>query len=76
VELFSAAVNGRLLRTKENMNGAKYRESLDENLLQSAQDLRLERRFTFQRDNDPQFTAKPNAGVYGRNSPNTGVPSL
>ena len=28
------------------MNGAKYREILDENLLQSAQDLRLRRRFT------------------------------
>ncbi|CDQ87759.1 unnamed protein product [Oncorhynchus mykiss] len=33
------------------MNGAKYREILDENLLRSAQDLRLGRRFTFQQDN-------------------------
>ena len=40
------------------MNGAKYREILDENLLQSAQDLRLRRRFTFQQDNDPKHTAK------------------
>ena len=40
------------------MNGAKYREILDENLLQSAQDLRLGRRFTFQQDNDPKYTAK------------------
>ncbi|KAK6313646.1 hypothetical protein J4Q44_G00151050 [Coregonus suidteri] len=40
------------------MNGAKYREILDENLLQSAQDLRLGRRFTFQQDNDPKHTAK------------------
>ncbi len=32
--------------------------SLDENLLQSAQDLRLGRRFTFQQDNDPKHTAK------------------
>ncbi len=31
---------------------------LDENLLQSAQDLRLGRRFTFQQDNDPKHTAK------------------
>ena len=37
---------------------AKYREILDENLLQSAQDLRLGRRFTFQQDNDPKHTAK------------------
>jgi hypothetical protein len=40
------------------MNGAKYREILDENLLQSAQDLRLGQRFTFQQDNDPEHTAK------------------
>ena len=31
---------------------------LDENLLQSAQDLRLGRKFTFQEVNDPQHTAK------------------
>ncbi len=40
------------------MNAAKYRDILDENLLQSAQDLRLSRRFTFQQDNDPKHTAK------------------
>ena len=40
------------------MNGAKYREILDENLLQSAQDLRLGRRFTFQQENAPKHTAK------------------
>ena len=40
------------------MNRAKYREILDENLLQSAQDLRLPQRFTFQEDNNPKHTAK------------------
>ncbi len=40
------------------MNAAKYRDILDENLLQSAQDLRLGRRLTFQQDNDPKHTAK------------------
>jgi hypothetical protein len=35
---------------KGKMNGAKYREILDENLLQSTQDIRL--------DNDPKHTAK------------------
>ncbi len=40
------------------MNAAKYRDILDENLLQSAQDFRLGRRFTFQQDNDPKHTAK------------------
>ena len=47
----SAAGTGGLVRIKGKMNRAKYREILDENLLQSAQDLRLGRRFTFQ-----QFT--------------------
>ena len=40
------------------MNRAKYIEILDENLLQSDQDLRLGRRFPFQQDNDPKHTAK------------------
>ena len=40
------------------MNGAKYSEILDENFLQSAQDLRLGQRFTFQQDNDPKHTVK------------------
>jgi hypothetical protein len=38
---FSAAETGRLVRIEAKMNGAKYREILDENLLQSTQDLRL-----------------------------------
>ena len=41
---FSAAGTGRLVRIEGKLNGAKYREILDENLLQSAQDLRLGRR--------------------------------
>ena len=55
---FSVARTGRLVRIEGNMNEAKYRKILDENLLQSAQDLRLGRRFTFQQDNDPKHTAK------------------
>jgi hypothetical protein len=35
-----------------------YRQILDENLLQSAQDNRLWRRCTFQQDNNPKHTAK------------------
>jgi hypothetical protein len=38
---FSAAGTERLVRIEGKMNGSKYREILDENLLQSAQDLRL-----------------------------------
>ncbi|KAL0173820.1 hypothetical protein M9458_029788 [Cirrhinus mrigala] len=55
---FSAAGTGRLVAIKGKMNVAKYRDILGENLLQSAQDLRLGRRFTFQQDNDPKHTAK------------------
>ncbi len=55
---FSAAGTGRLVAIEGKMNAAKYRDILDENLLQSAQDLRLSRRFTFQQDNDPKHTAK------------------
>ena len=39
--VFSVAGTGRLVRIEGKMNRAKYREILDENLLQSAQDLRL-----------------------------------
>uniref|UniRef100_A0A9J7YB28 Transposase n=1 Tax=Cyprinus carpio carpio TaxID=630221 RepID=A0A9J7YB28_CYPCA len=55
---FSAAGTGRLVAIEGKMNAAKYWDILDENLLQSAQDLRLGRRFTFQQDNDPKHTAK------------------
>ncbi len=55
---FSAAGTGRLVAIEGKMNAAKYRDILDENLLQSAQDLRLGRRFTFQQDNDHKHTAK------------------
>ncbi len=58
VGVFSAAGTGRLVAIEGKMNVAKYRDILDENLLQSVQDLRLGRRFTFQQDNDPKHTAK------------------
>ena len=50
---FSVAGTGRLVRIE-----GKMRELLDGNLLQCTQDLILERRFTFQQDNDPKHTAK------------------
>ena len=40
------------------MDGAKYRRILDENLLESAMNLKLGRRFTFQQDNDPKHKDK------------------
>jgi hypothetical protein len=56
-ECFPAAGTERLVR-KEKMNRAKYRETFDLNLLQSAQYFRLGQRFTFQQDNKPKHTAK------------------
>ncbi|KAG2462346.1 TCB1 transposase, partial [Polypterus senegalus] len=53
---FSAAGTGRLVRIKGKMTAAMYRDILDENLLQSALDLRLGRRFIFQQDNDPKIS--------------------
>ena len=58
VAMFLTAGTGRLVRIEGKMNGAKYREVIDENRLQSAQDLRLGKRFIFHQDNDPKHTAK------------------
>ena len=55
---FSVAGTGRLVMIDGKMNGEKYREILDENMLRRAQDLRLGRRFIFKQDNDPKHTAK------------------
>ena len=55
---FSGAGTGRLVRIEGKMNRDKYREILDENLLQSIQDLRLGQRLTFQQDHNPKHTAK------------------
>ena len=38
---FSAAGTGGLVRLEGKLNGAKYRDILNENLVQSTQDLRL-----------------------------------
>ena len=55
---YSVLGTGRLVRIEGKMNREKYREILDENLLQSIQYFRLGRTFTFQQDNDPKHTAK------------------
>ncbi|MBN3286953.1 TCB1 transposase, partial [Polyodon spathula] len=55
---FSSAGTGALVRIEGKMNGAKYREVLEENLLPCARKLKLGRKFTFQHDNDPKHTAK------------------
>ncbi|KAK3570918.1 hypothetical protein QTP86_030464, partial [Hemibagrus guttatus] len=56
---FSAKGPGRLIRVKERMNGAMYREILSKNLLPSAKALTMKRGWVFQHDNDPKHTARP-----------------
>ena len=55
---FSSTGTRKLVRVDGKMDGVKYRAILDENLFESAKDLRLGRRFTFQQDNDPKHTAR------------------
>ena len=55
---FSVAETGRLIRIAGKMNAAKYRETLNENLLHSTQDLTIGQRFSFQQDNDSKHIAK------------------
>ena len=56
---------GGLVRVEGRLNGAQVQDILNENLVQvqSAQDLRLGQRFTFQQDNDPREHSQDNAGV-------------
>ncbi|KAJ4945656.1 hypothetical protein JOQ06_023337 [Pogonophryne albipinna] len=49
---------GRLIRVKERMNGAMYREILSDNLLPSARALKMKRGWVFQHYNDPKHTAR------------------
>jgi hypothetical protein len=55
---FSSAGTRKLVRIEGMMDGAKCREILEGNLFQSSRDLRLGRRFIFQKDNDLKHTAK------------------
>ncbi len=55
---FSAAGTEGLIRVEEKLNAPKYWDSLNENPVQSIQNLRLGRRFTFQRDSDRKHTAR------------------
>ncbi|MGH0121821.1 UNVERIFIED_CONTAM: hypothetical protein FKN15_068807 [Acipenser sinensis] len=52
----SLAGTGKLVRVEGKMDGAKYRQIPEENLLQSAKDLRLGRRFTLLSTNNPHPT--------------------
>ncbi len=55
---FSAAGTEGLIRIEEKLNAPKYRDTLNENPVQSIQNLRLGKRFTYQQDSDPKHTAR------------------
>ncbi len=52
----SVAGTEGLVRVEEKLSASKYWDSLNENPVQSIQNLRLGRRFTFQQDNDTQHS--------------------
>ena len=54
---FCSSGVGKLHIIEGTMNGKKYREILEDNLLPSARSLKLKRGWTFQQDNDPKHTA-------------------
>ncbi len=54
---FSASGTEGLARVEHKLNAPKYRDSLNENPVQSIHNLRLGRRFYFQQDNGPKHTA-------------------
>jgi len=47
-----------MVSVEGKVNATKYRYILNENLVQSAQDIRLGRRFTFKQDNHAKHTTK------------------
>ena len=55
---FSAKETGRLHWVKGKMDGAKYREILNENLFSSARTVKMGHGLVFQHDNDPKHMAK------------------
>ncbi len=54
----SASGTEGLVRIEEKLIASKYWDRLNEKPVQSIQNLRLGRRFTFQQDNDPKHTAR------------------
>ncbi|KAK3541616.1 hypothetical protein QTP86_033064 [Hemibagrus guttatus] len=58
VKMITRTGPGRLIRVKERMNGAMYREILSKNLLPSARALKMKRGWVFQHDSDPKHTAR------------------
>ena len=66
---FSSAGTGKLVTMEGTIDGAKSRRILDENLPESAMNLKLGRRFTYPQNNDPNHEAKATLEWVKKNSP-------
>lgn len=55
---FSAAGPDKLVMGEDQINTEKYREILEEKLIQCARELRLGRKCIFQQDSNPKHTAR------------------
>lgn len=56
--MFCSSRDGEIGRIERKMDGVKYKGILEQNLFQSACDLRLGWRFTFKQNNDTKRSAK------------------
>lgn len=54
---FTLGEVGKLITDEGNIDGAKYRPTVEENVSVSAKDLRLWQRFAFQQDKTPNTQA-------------------
>lgn len=57
-ECFAAAGPGKLVKVRGKMNATKERETMVENLMQSARELWHGRRIVFQQDSQPKHAVK------------------
>jgi hypothetical protein len=62
---FSAAETGRIVRIEGKMYGTKYREILDDKLLQSTQDLRIGKGLPSNRTTTLSTQPRQRRSVYG-----------
>jgi transposase len=63
---FCSSGVGQLHIIEGTMNGEKYREILERQLLPSVRSLKLKRGWTFQQDNDPKHTANETKKWFGK----------
>ena len=58
MRIFCNGIDWETCQDRVSYEWSQIRQILEENLIQSAKDVRLWQRFTFKQDNDPNHTAK------------------